>query len=132
MDLDVCIPGSQGLLNPGDKAARGGTCDLAEQRVCSATQSLLSLGDPVDCSPPCFSVHGISQARILEWGVWGSSPPRDRTQVSLSLCVPFSFTLSLLVLLFYFFIPFSHFFYFISPFSSSCFLLDLAFSIYFP
>ena len=88
--------------------------------------------DPMDCSPSGSSVHGISQARILEWGVWGSSPPRDRTQVSLSLCVPFSFTLSLLVLLFYFFIPFSHFFYFISPFSSSCFLLDLAFSIYFP
>lgn len=42
----------------------------------------------------------------------------------------FSFTLSLLVLPFYFFISFSHFFYFISP--SSCFLLDLAFSIYFP
>ena len=23
--------------------------------------------DPMDCSPPGFSVHGISQARILEW-----------------------------------------------------------------
>ena len=26
-----------------------------------------ALSDPVDCSPPGFSVHGISQARILEW-----------------------------------------------------------------
>ena len=26
-----------------------------------------TLGDPVDCSLPGFSVHGILQARILEW-----------------------------------------------------------------
>ena len=24
--------------------------------------------DPMDCSPPGFSVHGIFQARVLEWG----------------------------------------------------------------
>ena len=30
-------------------------------------QSYLSLSDPMDCSPPGSSVHGISQARILEW-----------------------------------------------------------------
>ena len=35
--------------------------------------------DPVDCSPPGSSVHGILQARVLEWG---SSSSRDRTQVS--------------------------------------------------
>ena len=29
--------------------------------------SCLTLCDPVDCSPPGFSVHGILQARILEW-----------------------------------------------------------------
>ena len=75
MDLDVCVPGSQ-HGDPGGKAARGGTRDLAERRVCSATQSLLSLGDPVDCSPPCFSVHGISQARILEWGAMPFSQQR--------------------------------------------------------
>ena len=38
------------------------------------------------CSPPGFSIHGISQARILEWVAIsvsrGSSPPRDRTLVS--------------------------------------------------
>lgn len=39
MDLDVCVPGSQ-HGDPGGKAARGGTRDLAERRVCSATQSL--------------------------------------------------------------------------------------------
>ena len=31
------------------------------------TQSSLTLCDPMDCSPPGSSVHGISQARILEW-----------------------------------------------------------------
>ena len=31
-------------------------------------QSCPTLGDPVDCSPPGPSVHGIFQARVLEWG----------------------------------------------------------------
>ena len=50
------------------------------------TQLCLTLWDPTDCSLPGFSVHGISQARIVEWVAIpfsrGSSPPRDRTQVS--------------------------------------------------
>ena len=29
---------------------------------------LLRLCDPMDCSPPGSSVHGIFQARVLEWG----------------------------------------------------------------
>ena len=41
---------------------------------------------PVDYSPPSSSIHGILQARILEWVAIsfsrGSSQPRDRTQVS--------------------------------------------------
>ena len=49
-------------------------------------QSCLTLCDPMDCSPPGFSVHGILQARILEWVAIcfsrGSSWPRDQTQVS--------------------------------------------------
>ena len=32
-----------------------------------AAQSCLTLCDPVDCSPPGSSLHGILQARILEW-----------------------------------------------------------------
>ena len=31
-------------------------------------QSCLALSDPMDCSPPVSSVHGIFQARVLEWG----------------------------------------------------------------
>ena len=50
------------------------------------TQSCPTLCDPVDCRPPGSSIHGILQARILEWVAIsfsrGSSWPRDRTQVS--------------------------------------------------
>ena len=57
----------------------------SEQRLHLA-QPCLPLCDPVDCSPPGSSVHGISQARILE-GVAisfsrGSSRPRDQTCIS--------------------------------------------------
>ena len=31
-------------------------------------QSYLTLSDPMDYSPPGSSVHGIFQARVLEWG----------------------------------------------------------------
>ena len=51
-----------------------------------ATKSCPTLCDPMDCSPPACSVHGIFQARILEWIAIsfsrGSSQPRNRTQVS--------------------------------------------------
>ena len=33
------------------------------------TQSCPTLCDPMDCSPPGSSIHGIFQARILEWVV---------------------------------------------------------------
>ena len=32
------------------------------------TQSCPTLRDPMDCSPPGSSIHGIFQARVLEWG----------------------------------------------------------------
>ena len=32
------------------------------------SQSCPILHDPMDCSPPGSSVHGILQARVLEWG----------------------------------------------------------------
>ena len=45
-----------------------------------------TLWDPVDCSLPHSSIHGIFQARVLEWVTIsfsrGSSQPRDQTQVS--------------------------------------------------
>ena len=60
--------------------------------VCSAKllQSRLTLCDPVDCSPPGSSVHGVLQARILEWAAMpssrGTSQPRDWTHVSYISC----------------------------------------------
>ena len=45
-----------------------------------------SFCDPMDCSPPGSSVHGILQARLLDWvavsSSRGSSRPRDRTRCS--------------------------------------------------
>ena len=39
------------------------------QSVSSVAQSCLTLSDPMDCSLPGSSVHGIFQARVLELGV---------------------------------------------------------------
>ena len=50
------------------------------------SQACSILCDPMDCGPPGSSVHGILQARMLEWVAIlfsrGSFWPRDQTQVS--------------------------------------------------
>ena len=50
---------------------------------CTRAQLSSTLCYPMDCGPPDSSVHGIFQARILEWASIGysrgSSQPRDRT-----------------------------------------------------
>ena len=38
------------------------------KRESEVAQSYPTLTDPMDCSPPGSSVHGIFQARVLEWG----------------------------------------------------------------
>ena len=38
------------------------------ERESEASQSCPTLSDPMDCSPPGSSIHGIFQARVLEWG----------------------------------------------------------------
>ena len=54
---------------------------LASSSEVKITQSCPTLCDTMD-----YTVHGILQARILEWAAFpfsrGSSQPRDRTQVS--------------------------------------------------
>ena len=54
-------------------------------------QSCPTLCDAMDCSPPGSSVHGICQARILEWVAMptsrGSSWSRDRTHISYVSCI---------------------------------------------
>ena len=58
-------------------------------RVVESLSHVLLFCDPMGCSPPGSSVHGISQARILGWVAVsfsrGSSWPRDWMRVS---CVP--------------------------------------------
>ena len=59
--------------------------------LAKSLQSCPTLCDPMDCSPPGSSVHGILQARTLEWVAMpssrGSSPSRDGTRVSCSFCI---------------------------------------------
>ena len=66
------------------KASASVQCHTAV--LCSVTQSCPTLWDPNDCSPPGSSVHGLLQARILEWVAMsysrGSSRPKDWTHVS--------------------------------------------------
>ena len=59
-------------------------------QFCVCAQSCPTVSDPLDCSPPGFSVHGIFQARIIEWVAIsysrGSSRPRNRSHVSCVSC----------------------------------------------
>ena len=59
---------------------------MHECLVSEVAQWCPTLWDPMDCNSPGFSVHGILQARILEWVAIffsrGSSQPRNRTWVS--------------------------------------------------
>ena len=67
----------------------GSRCKAAVMQVVCyhsvVAQSCPTLCNPMDCSLPGSSIHGIHQARILEWVVISfsrrSSPPRDRTRV---------------------------------------------------
>ena len=57
--------------SPGRNTGVGCHCLLQCMEVQSESevaQSCPTLSDPMDCSPPGSSVHGIFQARVLEWG----------------------------------------------------------------
>ena len=59
--------------------------------VCLVPQSCPTLCDPMDCSPPGFSVLGILQARILEWVMPfptpGDLPDLEIESASLLSCI---------------------------------------------
>ena len=61
--------------------------NLQTKKEREVAQSCPTLCHPMDCSLPGSSVHGIFQARILEWVAIsfsrGSLRPMDRAQVSL-------------------------------------------------
>ena len=69
-------------------ACYGGPRNLLQSGLCCCLvpKSCLTLCNPMDCSPPGSSVHGILQARTLEWVAIsfskGSSQHRDQTQIS--------------------------------------------------
>ena len=69
------------VLSHVGKYLRRLVCCCSISKLCLTLLRLHGL-----CSPPCSSVHGISQARILEWGASfssrGSSRPRDQMHVS--------------------------------------------------
>ena len=50
------------------------------KRESEITQSCLTLSDPMDCSLPGSSVHGIFQARVLEWGAIAFSGRDQQTE----------------------------------------------------
>ena len=47
------------------------------KRESEVAQSCPTLRDPMDCSPPGSSIHGIFQARVLEWGAIAFSGTGD-------------------------------------------------------
>ena len=79
-----CI--GRGLAWKGKCFANYKTTSHGDMSCHSVTKSHLTLCNPMNCSLPGSSVHGISQARILEWIAisFSSGPPRprDRTRIS--------------------------------------------------
>ena len=75
----------QTYITPENEPPRSEDIQYATGEVLVA-QSCLTVCDPMDCSPPDSSVHGILQARLLKWVATsssrGSSWSRDQTQVS--------------------------------------------------
>ena len=77
------------MSNHDQVLIRLGKCGLT--LLNSLSQSCPTLYGPMDCSPPGSSVHGILQARILEWvaipSSRGSSQPKDWTRISCGSCI---------------------------------------------
>ena len=87
--------------------------NIRELYICACAksfQSCLTLCDPTDCSPPCSSVHGLLQARILEWAAIPFSsrsfPFRDQTWLS---CTAGRFFTVWATIVFIFFIGYLYF-----------------------
>ena len=51
-------------------------CEIFSEVKSEVAQLCPTLSDPMDCSLPDFSVHGIFQARILEWGAMSEVLPK--------------------------------------------------------
>ena len=81
--VDKCLALSHraGTVKLGVKYSPAGSRSIAVLIMCLVVQSCLALCDPVPCSPPGSSVHGVLQAKIVEWVAIsfsrGSFWPRD-------------------------------------------------------
>ena len=77
--IDGSPPGSpRPWDSPGKNTGVGCHFPLQSMKVKSeseAAQSCPTLSDPMDCSLPGSSIHGIFQARVLQWGVLPISNP---------------------------------------------------------
>ena len=96
----VAIPFCRGSCQPRDRTYvscigrwilyQGATREVLSSAnllcVCKSLSCVWLFVTPMDCSPPGSSIHGIFQARILEWVAISfsrrSSWPRDGTRVS--------------------------------------------------
>ena len=80
-DLAILVGESlfSGFRPPFCFVRMGSSNAVWEERVCP--QSCPTLCDPMDCSPPGSSVHGISLARILEWVAISYSRGSSQTRV---------------------------------------------------
>ena len=82
------------LPRPWDSPGKntGGGCHFLLQCMkaeseSEVAQSCLTLSDPMDCSLPGSSIHGIFQARVLEWGAiafsrWAKTSKSNGTTVA--------------------------------------------------
>ena len=70
-------------------------------RESEVAQSCPTLCDPTDCSPPGSSIHGILQARTLEWGATAFSEFTYTSFLCLSQIYPPVICLSALIILCY-------------------------------
>ena len=88
--IRLCLESMKATIN---KREMNGLCSNTTL-LCVCAQSLSRVRlfcDPMDCSPPGPSVHGISLARIWAWVAISSSrrfsQPRDRTHMSCVSCI---------------------------------------------
>ena len=85
--------GSRMVVAETRERGKWGTAVCVCVCVCAHTHAQLcpTLCDPMDCRLPGSSVHGVLQARTLEWvaisSSRGSSQPRDWTHVSCISCI---------------------------------------------
>ena len=80
--VETAVPGGSALSVLAHCFPARELAQFCKDRILA--QSCPTLGDPMDYSSPGSSVHGILQARILQWAAMpsskGSSQPRNRTR----------------------------------------------------